>query len=241
MDEAASFNLAEAALALAAVARPGLDLAPYRRHFSDLVAAAGRHRASGARRSDALIRAVSGDHGYRGDREGYDRLENADLARVVERRRGIPVSLGILYIATARGLGWRMSGLNTPGHFLVRLDGEDEGDDVVIDPFSGRPLDPGEPGSLPVAEDRAILIRLQNNIKSRLLDQERYEEASPVLERMLWILPRSAALWWESALVEAELGRIAGAIARLERCVGLDETGRARVEALKRALTAKLN
>jgi regulator of sirC expression with transglutaminase-like and TPR domain len=241
----AGFDLAEAGLALASLSRPGLALAPYRQHLAELASAvnrrAGSSRPTPPERLDALVGGLARDHGYRGDRETYDDLANADLTRVIERRRGIPVSLGILYIATARAQGWRMSGVNTPGHFLVRL--EDERADLILDPFSGRAVEPGDPGTLPIAEDRAILLRLQNNIKSRLLGHERYEEASRVIERMLWIAPKAAELWWESALVDAELGRIAGAISRLDRCLALDAggRGRAQAEALRRALRAKLN
>jgi regulator of sirC expression with transglutaminase-like and TPR domain len=241
----APFDLGEAALALAKLARPELDLAPYRRHLSELVGAvAGTADPSRlpVARSEALVRAIAREHGYKGDRDSYDDLANADLARVIERRRGIPVSLGILYIHTARGQGWAIDGLNTPGHFLVRLAAEAGEEEAILDPFSGRRLEAGD-AAPPVAEDRAVLLRLENNIKTRLIDQERYEEAGQVLERMLWIEPRAGELWWESALIDAELGRITGAIGRLDRCLAL-ATGadrRSRAEALQRALRAKLN
>jgi regulator of sirC expression with transglutaminase-like and TPR domain len=239
------FDLAEAALALASLARPGLSLAPHRLHLRELAASVGRRAATTTRspeaRLAALVQALAREHGYEGNRETYDDLANADLARVIERRRGIPVSLGILYIRTARAQGWRIQGLNTPGHFLLLIEADEGGTDVILDPFSGRALAPGD-GALPVADDRSVLLRLQNNIKSRLLDRGRYEEAGEVIERMLWVAPRAAELWWESALVDAELGRIAGAIGRLDRCLALDDSaGRGRAEALKRSLRAQLN
>ena len=51
----------------------------------------------------------------------YDDPQNADLMAVIDRRRGLPVALGILYIHAARAAGLEASGLNTPDHFLLQL------------------------------------------------------------------------------------------------------------------------
>lgn len=222
-----SFDLAEAALALAQIARPELSLTPYRRHLVRLAERVTLQARSlpdtPSGRLGALIRVLVDEHGYQGDRDTYDDLGNADLARVIDRRRGLPVALGILYIATARAQGWTMTGLNTPGHFLVRL--EADRDSLVADPFSGRKViqdmadvEGAEPdlSQLPTADDRAVLLRLQNNIKTRLLNQERYVEAEAVLERMLWIAPEAEGLWWESALVNAHEGNLGAAIKRID-------------------------
>jgi regulator of sirC expression with transglutaminase-like and TPR domain len=215
---------------------------------AELARSVGEHwrgwEPSAMARGQALIAAIAA-HGYRGDRDRYDDLDNADLARVIDRRRGIPVSLGILYLAAGRAQGWELVGLNTPGHFLIRLDAE--GGSLVIDPFSGKAAptsDSGlEPDQMPLADDRAILIRLQNNIVSRLVDAERYAEAEPVLERMLWLAPATPGLLWQSALVKAEQGSLRGAIDRLDELIGVvaDAGRRREAEKLRSRLHARLN
>src|SRR3546814_1821098 len=62
-------------------------------------------------------------------------MVNANLMRVIGRRRGLPVALGILYLHGARAQGWAICGLNFPGHFLLRLDLGAERS--IIDPFNG--------------------------------------------------------------------------------------------------------
>src|SRR3546814_19645894 len=62
-------------------------------------------------------------------------MVNANLRRVSDRRRGLPVALGILYLHGARAQGWAICGLNFPGHFLLRLDLGAERS--IIAPFNG--------------------------------------------------------------------------------------------------------
>ena len=114
-------------------------------------------------------------------------------------RVGLPVSLGILYIHAARAQGWAVDGLAFPGHFLVRMD---EGDRrVIVDPFhQGQALEAGHlrgllkqfqgadvelaPAHYAPVGNRAILLRLQNNIKSRALQAGDGARAAAILERM---------------------------------------------------------
>src|SRR3546814_6980246 len=62
-------------------------------------------------------------------------MSNADMMRVIDRRRGLPVAPGILYLHGARAQGWPICGLNFPGPFLLRLDLGAER--TSIDPFNG--------------------------------------------------------------------------------------------------------
>src|SRR5258708_12163209 len=82
---------------------------------------------------EQLAEIVARSYAYRGDTDSYDDLQNADLARVIERRKGLPVALSILYLHVARAQGWEAEGLAFPGHFLIRV-GMD-GARHVIDPF----------------------------------------------------------------------------------------------------------
>src|ERR1700730_8125653 len=130
--------IAEAALALASFERPRVDFGHYRDHLRLVARDVGKHPdAAGdlAARARALNEIILLKYTYSGDALTYDDLQNANLIRVIDRRKGLPVALGILYIHAARAQGWDMAGLAFPGHFLVRL--SDDPGRVIIDPFHG--------------------------------------------------------------------------------------------------------
>src|SRR5207247_4040367 len=130
--------IAEAALALASFERPRVDLGHYRDHLRLIARDVGQHPdAAGdlAARARALNEIILLKYGYSGDALTYDDLQNANLIRVVDRRKGLPVALGILYIHAARAQGWDAVGLGFPGHFLVRL--TEGAERLILDPFHG--------------------------------------------------------------------------------------------------------
>ena len=101
----------------------------------------------------ALATLLVGRYGYDGDRLPYDDPQNADFIAVIDRRRGLPVALGILYIHAARAAGFEAVGLNSPGHFLLRItlrSGE-----ALIDPFNGGAALERESLGAPPAHGRA--------------------------------------------------------------------------------------
>lgn len=233
----AEIDLGEAALALAALDRPQVPLARYRAHLAELVEDVRAEAASlerGAERAAALARVLFERHGYGGDRLTYDDLQNANLMRVIDRRKGLPVALGILMLHAARALGWDMVGLSFPAHFLVRLEGG--GDRLILDPFGrGRILDSADlrelikevagegaelkPSHYEPVGSRAVLLRLQNNIKTRLIKEQKLEAAARIVMRMLLFAPDEPQLWREAGMIEAHLGN-------LKRAIGLIETYR---------------
>jgi regulator of sirC expression with transglutaminase-like and TPR domain len=255
-------DLGEAALALASLERQQVGLERYRDHLAslcrDVAACAGGARDALAARIDALNETIIGKHGYRGDADTYDDLQNANLMRVIDRRRGLPVTLGILYIHAARAQGWDMVGLSFPGHFLVRLEAPDGR--AIIDPFhEGSRPDAGAlrkllratagdeaelaPEHYEVVADRAILLRLQNNIKLRLIGADRIAKAAQVIESMLIFAPDQPDLWREAGLLHAHLGNLGAANAAIERFLALSDDSAARhtMAALLQRLRTKLN
>jgi regulator of sirC expression with transglutaminase-like and TPR domain len=76
--------------------------------------------------------------GFHGDREAYYEPANSYLNEVLARRRGLPISLGILYMAVAGRAGLAMFGVNTPGHFVVGC--ATDGGPLFVDPFNGGDL-----------------------------------------------------------------------------------------------------
>jgi regulator of sirC expression with transglutaminase-like and TPR domain len=256
-----AFDLAEGALALAALDTPAAPLAPYRAHLDHLaadVARATRDGGSAAGQVEALTTALHLAHRYTGDAETYDDLQNANLMRVIDRRKGLPVALGIIYIHAARKQGWRMSGLNFPGHFLIRLD--HGGERAIVDPFhDGRRCGTAEmreliklgggrgaellPQYYAEVSDRDVLVRLHNNVKSRHLGAGRIEAALASVESMLMFAPTAAALWREAGLLNARVGKLGAAIAALEQCAtrAADDDVRRDAERLIAEVRRRLN
>jgi regulator of sirC expression with transglutaminase-like and TPR domain len=254
--------IGETALALAAVARPGLDLAPHRAHLAEIADAVDRGRRiqpdTAVGRCAALRAVLAEQLGYRGDRDSYDDLQNADLAHVIERRRGLPVALAILWIHAARSQAWPAAGLAFPSHFLIRIDAPDGR--AIVDPFNdGEILDSAALRDLlkrfegPKAElenrhyatvsDRAVLLRLQNNIKLRQLKAQAFDAALATLERMLLLAPEDPALWHETGRVHAGLDNLRAGVMCLEQALSLVEANgaKAHLAAEIQALKSRLN
>jgi len=253
--------IGEAALALASYERPRVGLLRYRQHLATIARDVGRHRGAGgdlAARVHALNEIILLKYGYSGDELTYDDLQNANLMRVVDRRKGLPVALGILYLHAARAQGWDSVGLGFPGHFLVRL--TEGAERLILDPFhGGRVCDAATLRELlkamagqevelspehyaPVA-DRDVLLRLQNNVKSRLLQAGRHERALRVVETMLLLAPDLAELWQEVGLLNARLGNLRAGANALEQFIIRAPEGSARHQAaaLLQQLKSKLN
>ena len=233
----ADIDVGAAALLLAARGRPGVPLERYRRHLEQLAAdVAAIYPADDggiAAQCEALNQVISRDHGYAGDSQSYDDLQNANLMRVIDRRKGLPIALGILYLDAGRAQGWNIDGLNFPGHFLMRL--EQDGERIIFDPFNGGKTieiadmraqlkatrgDDAEllPEHYAPASNRDILIRLQNNKKVRLLKAKQVAEALAVVEDMLLFSPGSAALWHEAGVLHSHMGNLRAAMDALEHC-----------------------
>ena len=229
-----AIDLAGAALLLAWAGRPEIPIAPYTRHVENLVSAvrdyAGRDETL-ERHHEALAQVIAWQLGYAGTTRVFDSLDGADLMRVIDRRSGLPVALGILYIDVARKLGWAACGIEFPGRFLVRL--EARGERLIIDPFErGVAVDPAglrrrlkdiagddaelKPGYFEALSARDVLLRLQSNIRVRLAAKQNWRGAIDVVERMLLVAPDRPELWREHGVLQARLDEVPAAIASLE-------------------------
>jgi regulator of sirC expression with transglutaminase-like and TPR domain len=78
---------------------------------------------------------LHGELRFDGDRENYYDPQNSYLNRVLDRRRGIPISLSVLYLLLGRRLGLPFRGVGMPGHFIVKY--ETPGGPIFLDPFDG--------------------------------------------------------------------------------------------------------
>ena len=198
-------DLLEVALTLSILHREEpIDLGPLHQHvkaMDDMLADLVHRRGANP---EALGEVIARAYAYRGDNETYDDLQNADLARVIERRKGLPVALSILYLHVARAQEWEAEGLAFPGHFLIRV-GID-GARHVVDPFHDGVVREAQdlrellqkvlgPDAEPTPEhfdpvpDRDVLLRLENNVRLRLARKEDWAGTARSLDRMLAIAP----------------------------------------------------
>lgn len=227
-------DLGETALLLANLDLPENNFSEYRDQL-DLIASDMSDRGPGANtvaeQRSALSDILYTRHGYRGDMDSYDDPQNANLMRVIDRRKGLPVALGILVIHAGRSQGWDISGLKFPGHFLLRL--TTRGEHALIDPFdNARLLVDDDLGRLltrvhgpqtrlqadfiRTVSDQEILFRLQNNIKTRALGEGDRKRAIKILETMTLIGPERADILAELAMLESTEGRYQSALGRLD-------------------------
>lgn len=254
----ADMDLAECALLLAGLDHPEGDLAPFQAHLAELAGAVGETARSTASRAWALSDTLAGQYGYRGDTLTYDDPQNADLVRVIERRKGLPVALAILYIHAARAQGWPATGINFPGHFLIRVEGS--GGRAILDPFNGGiERDVAElrgllkqmtgieaelqPGHYAPIGNRQTLIRLLNNIKLRAAAAGEHSRVADILDRMLLVAPGEPSLLHEAGQCHARVGNMRKAIEALEAAMvrSTDTSLRRETEALLRQVRARLN
>ena len=230
-DEALALD--QSALELAALDHPDADLQSYADILNALVtrlASAGAGATSPNDQALILAEVIGGHYGFSGDSRTYDDPANADLIRVIDRRKGLPVTLSILYVATARRIGWQAEALNTPGHVLVRIGPESIS--VLIDPFNrGVIIDADhlatlltrvlgghatlKPDDLLPMTNRAVLVRLLLNQASRAEAAGDHERALTLMERMTTVAPAHGQGWWDRARLEMRLGDGGGARASL--------------------------
>lgn len=234
-----AIDLAEATLLIAKEEYPDLDPAAYLARLDDM-AADVRRRAGPVEDPPGLVAALS-EHlfrrlGFRGNADNYYDPKNSFLNEVLDRRLGIPITLSAVYMEVARRIGLRLDGVGMPGHFLVKYAGPCE--EIVIDPFGGgRIVSPAdcqhildhvfdgkrrfEPGMLAAVGTRQILTRMLTNLKTIYFNQEQYEKALSVVERLVILHPQSACEVRDRGLLLCQLRRYGDAIADLERYLRL--------------------
>jgi regulator of sirC expression with transglutaminase-like and TPR domain len=168
------------------------------------------------------------------------------INRVIERRRGLPVALSLLYICAAEANGWSVHGLNMPGHFILRIN--DSGVQTLFDPFQEcKILNAHDLRELlksalgPSAElsaeyynavtKRDVLIRLLNNIKLRMIQHEGYKDALKIVELMRIIDPDEYRLLLDAGVLYAKVGMAMAALPLLDHYIEKAPDSRDRQEA----------
>jgi regulator of sirC expression with transglutaminase-like and TPR domain len=218
LDDSARDELA-AAILIAQLLQPAVDAAALRREFDELAEAALR---GGVRDATTLVDFI-GAAGFR----GADDPQSLDCSRidlVLARRRGIPISLAIVYLTLARRLGLTTCGVNFPGHFLVRVDG------MLIDPLGGRCIESDETlrwladanlqhlgdAAFASATPDAIALRMLNNVRAVQVVQADFVAALDTIDWQLLLTDERAPLQLERADYWYRLGDPAAAIGVLQ-------------------------
>ncbi|MEK9672073.1 MAG: transglutaminase-like domain-containing protein [Rhodospirillaceae bacterium] len=240
----------------------GRDMSAYHRHVDRLTQEVSDYAGSSAsgpwQRSEALVQVVCRRYGYGGNDQVFDDLGAADLAHVIDTRRGLAVALGIIYLEICHRLGWPLVGIDFPGHFVLRMDAG--GERIIVDPFAElRVLEaqdlrailknlPGgdmglEPRFLTEMTPRRVLLRLENNIRIRQMRRSDLAGAAETLGLMVAFAPGAADLWRELGMVNARLDRVQDAVLALEKHIRLAPESAARYHASRmlQELQAKLN
>jgi len=196
-------DLARAALLIAEPEYPGLDVARYVDELDRLGAGAAARIATAGNRPplETVVRYLYEEIGFHGNTRDYYDPRNSFLNEVLDRRTGIPISLALVLTETCRRVDIDARGVSFPGHFLVRVQEDDEV--MFIDPFDGRLLDdaqiaelheratgasgPVDPGLLDPASKGHVLMRILNNLRAI------YERAGD-RDRLLGVLARMQVL-----------------------------------------------
>lgn len=234
------FALFEAALSLAQDEYPALDLQACVGEVDHLLARIRRRLADDAsalQRVRVLNQFFFTDLGFAGNVNNYYDPDNSFLSVLLRTRRGIPISLAVLWMELAQGLHLDVHGVSFPGHFMVKVNlpmGQ-----AVIDPMSGRSLSREELSELlepyrrrsglvdefeaPLglylqsATPRDILARMLRNLKEIYRSQQDWPRLLAVQERLVILLPESWSEYRDRGLAHAELGHPVEALADLER------------------------
>lgn len=249
-------------LLLGALERDGLDIKPYEYHLQALHDAltleVARYQPVDGDpvvnyRLARLNAVLLGEFNYSEDNELFGAIDTINMLTVIDRRKGIPVALGALYMELAGKQGWPIYGLNFPGHFLIRLDHGSQR--LIVDPYHrGVAVDAGGMRRLlketngsdaelnhsfyDTVSPRAVVLRFYNNKKTRLITEARYEEALKVAYRMLWIAPEESRLYFDIGILSMKQGLIRNALEYLEKFIDLSTDKRSIAEA--KAMIANL-
>ena len=225
-------DLFEGALLIAELVDPAEDAEQAR---LGVAALAARMRQDGREGLlPALTRVLFEEEGFCGDEESYDEPSNSSVARVLARRRGMPITLSIVAIEVGKLAGLRLTGIGLPGHFVVG--GPDLPEGMYLDPFGGGALcdadalsrrlgaifgAPVALGSEALRPDpaRAILARVLLNLRRSYERRNRWDDALGALALSEALEPESGPLRRERGLLLLKCGRGDEAIAALEEYV----------------------
>ena len=228
-------DLASAALLIAKEEYPALDVSEYRSRL-DRLAERARPRMQGIDGNpfaviDALNTCLFVEEGFRGNTDEYFDPRNSFLNEVLDRKRGIPITLCVIYMEVAARLGYSMRGVGFPGHFIVRH--ATEGRDILIDPYHqgeillpedcrGRlravfgPEVPFDTRYLDSVGKKQILTRMLENLKAIYMKSDDHARALRVIDRLVALSPDDPGLMRDRGVSHLNLCHFERAVNDLE-------------------------
>lgn len=179
------------------------------------------------------------EQGFSGNEENYYDPRNSYLNEVLDRKLGMPVALGIIYIDIGRRLGLNISGINFPGHFLVQV--SEGGCEMILDPYEGgillthedlnerlraiygqnAPTIQDNPDMLNVANDTEILIRVLIHLKNIYSSSGNIYKLLTVMDRIIELDPDSPHELLDRAMIYEELDYARQAVLDYQRYLEL--------------------
>ncbi len=200
-------SLAEAALMIARIEYPDLDINDYLSKIQGMAEEINNRLPETANAADVLQQlnhVLFIEKGYEGNSDAYYDPRNSFLNDVIERKLGIPISLSILYIELGHALGLPLSGVQFPGHFLVKLEISDGA--IVLDPYFGgislseddieerlqeyygtQTLKTHSHGVLASCSNKNIILRVLRNLRNLYMEEGNWEKALPIANVMTHI------------------------------------------------------
>ena len=228
-------DLARAALLIAAEEYPSLAVDVYLGKLDELAerVRARAHRNAGPHETlSALTQVLVVEEGFSGNREHYYDPRNSFLNDVLDRHKGIPITLSTVYMEVAKRIDFPLKGVAFPGHYLVKHDAS--GSDIVIDPFhDGRIVGPGDlqtllrngfDGRIEYKETfldavgpHEHVFRMLANLKGIFVGSKDARRALSVVERMLLVDPDATTEHRDRGVLLARLDRSYEALLQLTR------------------------
>jgi regulator of sirC expression with transglutaminase-like and TPR domain len=242
----AGFPLLEAAATLGHMQDPALDVqAVLSEHDAWTARLCARLPADAGHLPKllALNRFFYQELGFAGNINDYYAPSNSFVHQVMESRRGIPISLALIWLELAQAIGLDACGVSFPGHFLIKI--SMSAGQAVIDPMTGESfsgeelkemLAPFRSRSRPdfepplglylqAAPARDILARMLRNLKEIYKSQRQAAQWLAVQERLVRLLPQEWSEYRDRGLAHAMLGNHAQALDDLECYVGRASDG----------------
>ena len=207
----AGADLDKAALQIACIEYPDLEVTPYLEQLDAMAKCAGELLQGHGAPLDAvaaLNQHLYDELGFQGNDDEYYDPRNSFLNDVIDRRLGIPITLAVIYREVARRLGLAVEGVSFPGHFLLRV--ETERGTVLLDPYArGKVLSREElserlagaqgPAARPLLERflaaaprHEILARMLRNLKAIYEQSHDAAKALVIVDHILAIAPDAA-------------------------------------------------
>ena len=233
-------SLVKAALILAREEYPDIEVEHYVQELDGFAQRLKRRLPEVVSLGDAVFalnQFLFDEQGFTAAVTDYDDPSNSFFNRVMDRRRGIPLSLSMLYLVLGRRIGLPLQGVPFPGHFLVKI--SLAGEALFLDPFAGgmslsledlrqmlSQIEPQPPAGalkklLAPATRREMVVRMLRNLKLSFMRRAQLQKALWALDRLLLLVPARPVEIRERAELYEQLDYLPGAIADYKRYLEL--------------------